>query len=146
MSNPTAKAECTAEEAYSWTDCRAIFASGSPFPAYESNGRRLVPGQGNNAYIFPGVGLGVVASRTRHVTDRMFAVAARTLAEQVKQSDLDKGRVYPSLKRIRQVSAHIAEAVAEVAFNDGLARVLRPDDLGALVRSFVWEPDYLSYV
>ncbi|MEZ4663683.1 MAG: malic enzyme-like NAD(P)-binding protein [Caldilineaceae bacterium] len=113
LSNPTSKSECTAEQAYAWTEGRAIFASGSPFDPVDFD-ETFVPGQGNNAYIFPGVGLGVIAAGGRSVTDEMFFVAAQTLAQQVTAQDLALGRVYPSLSRIREVSAHIAAAVAEV--------------------------------
>ena len=146
LSNPTSKAECSAEEAYTWSKGRAIYASGSPFPPFAYEGRTFVPGQGNNSYIFPGVGLGVVASEARRVTSRMFAQAARSLASQVLQSDLEMGRVYPSLKRIREVSAHIAAAVAEVAFQDGLARAERPARTLDLVTARMWEPRYERYV
>jgi malate dehydrogenase (oxaloacetate-decarboxylating)(NADP+) len=146
LSNPTSKSECSAEEAYRWSKGQAIFASGSPFPPCLLDGRTFVPGQGNNSYIFPGVGLGVVAARARHVTDRMFAAAARTLASLVLAEDLELGRIYPSLTRIREVSVRIGTAVAEVAFDDGLAAVPRPADVAALVRSVVWEPRYRSYV
>jgi malate dehydrogenase (oxaloacetate-decarboxylating)(NADP+) len=146
LSNPTSKAECSAEEAYTWSRGQAIYASGSPFPPCVVNGKTFVPGQGNNSYIFPGVGLGVVASRARHVTDRMFAVAARTLASLVTPEDLEMGRIYPSLKRIQEVSAHLGAAVAEVAFKDGLAGVERPADVMAMVRSTMWAPKYRSYV
>jgi malate dehydrogenase (oxaloacetate-decarboxylating)(NADP+) len=142
LSNPTSKSECSAEEAYRWSGGRAIFASGSPFPPCHLDGRTFVPGQGNNSYIFPGVGLGVVASRSRLVTDRMFSAAARTLASLVLPSDLELGRIYPSLTRIREVSAHIGAAVAEVAFRDGLAGVERPPDLLAMVKAAMWEPIY----
>jgi len=146
LSNPTSKSECSAEEAYGWSKGKAIFASGSPFPPCVLEGKTFVPGQGNNSYIFPGVGLGVVASRARHVTDRMFAAAARTLASLVLQSDLDMGRIYPALTRIREVSAHIGAAVAEVAFQDGLAGVKRPADVMAMVKAEMWEPRYRTYV
>jgi malate dehydrogenase (oxaloacetate-decarboxylating)(NADP+) len=146
LSNPTSKAECSAAEAYTWSKGRAIYASGSPFPPFVYDGRTFVPGQGNNSYIFPGVGLGVVACEAKRVTDRMFAQAAKSLAAQVLKSDLEMGRIYPSLTRIREVSAHIAAAVAEVAFKDGMARVERPADMLAMVKSKMWEPRYESYV
>ena len=146
LSNPTSKAECTAEEAYGWSQGRAIFASGSPFPAVTHAGRTFVPGQGNNAYIFPGVGLGVVASAAKRVTPRMFAEAAKALAAQTSEEDLDLGRVYPPLTRIREVSSHIAAAVAEVVFADGLAGVARPADMLAFVQSAMWTPRYRDYL
>ena len=145
LSNPTSKSECSAEEAYTWSDGKAIFASGSPFPPCVYNDKTFVPGQGNNAYVFPGIGLGAVACEAAHVTDRMFAQAARALAEQVLESDLDMGRIYPSLTRIREVSAHIGVAVAEVAFKDGLARIEKPADLLAHIRATQWEPRYATY-
>jgi malate dehydrogenase (oxaloacetate-decarboxylating)(NADP+) len=146
LSNPTSKSECSAEEAYRWSKGKAIFASGSPFPSCVVEGQTFVPGQGNNAYIFPGVGLGVVACRARRVTDRMFAAAARTLAALVLPQDLELGRIYPALTRIREVSARIGTAVAEVAFEDGLAGVPRPADVAALVKGEMWEPRYRTYV
>ncbi len=142
LSNPTSKSECTAEEAYGWSNGKAIYASGSPFPPCIVNGTTFVSGQGNNSYIFPGVGLGVVATEARHVTDLMFAAAARTLASLVLPADLEMGRIYPSLRRIREVSARIGAAVAEVAFNSGLAQVPRPDDLLKLVEASMWTPRY----
>ncbi len=146
LSNPTSRSECSAEDAYRWSGGRAIFASGSPFPPCHLDGRTFVPGQGNNAYIFPGVGLGVVACQARLVTDRMFSAAARTLASLVLPSDLELGRIYPSLTRIREVSAHIGAAVAEVAFQDGLAGVARPPDLLGMVQAAMWQPVYQEYV
>lgn len=146
LSNPTSKAECSAEEAYRWSKGQAIYASGSPFPPCVLDGRTHVPGQGNNAYVFPGVGLGVVAARARHVTDRMFSAAARTLASLVLEEDLALGRIYPALTRIREVSAHLGAAVAEVAFQDGLAGVARPEDVRALVEAEMWRPAYRSYL
>jgi malate dehydrogenase (oxaloacetate-decarboxylating)(NADP+) len=146
LSNPTSKAECSAEEAYIWTQGRAIYASGSPFPPVTYGGRVFIPGQGNNAYIFPGVGLGVLACEAKHVTNRMFSAAARALAEQVLPSDLELGRIYPSLKRIKEVSAHLAAAVVKVAYDEGVAGVPRPADLLEFVRSKMWTPVYRSYV
>jgi malate dehydrogenase (oxaloacetate-decarboxylating)(NADP+) len=145
LSNPTSKAECTAEEAYTWTKGRAIYASGSPFPPVVLNGKTYVPGQGNNAYVFPGIGLGVIACAAKHVTDRIFSQAARALAEMVLPSDLELGRMYPSLKRIHEVSAHIGAAVAKVAFKDGLARVEKPADVEKLVKDAMWMPVYQKY-
>jgi malate dehydrogenase (oxaloacetate-decarboxylating)(NADP+) len=146
LSNPTSKAECTAEQAYRWTDGRAIFASGSPFAPVTLAGRTHVPGQGNNSYVFPGVGLGVIASEATRVTDEMFFVAARALAGLVTDADLASGRIYPGLERIREVSEAIAVAVAEVAFARGLTSVLRPEDLHAHVRAQMYHPDYPEYV
>jgi malate dehydrogenase (oxaloacetate-decarboxylating)(NADP+) len=146
LSNPTSKSECTAAQAYNWSEGRAIFASGSPFPPVTVDGRRYIPGQGNNSYIFPGVGLGVTASESKRVTDEMFLAAANTLAEMVSDDDLKLGRVYPDLMRIREVSLAIATAVAEVAFRRGLTDMQRPDDLEEYIRSQMFVPRYEEYV
>jgi malate dehydrogenase (oxaloacetate-decarboxylating)(NADP+) len=106
----------------------------------------LVPAQGNNVYIFPGVGLGVIACGARHVTDEMFFVAAKALAAEVSEDDLEQGSVYPPLTRIREVSATIAAAVAEVAYHRDLATKSRPEDLSAYIRSLMYEPKYQSYI
>ncbi len=142
LSNPTSKAECTAEQAYTWTDGRAIYASGSPFGPVEYKGRTLVPGQGNNAYVFPGVGLGVVASGAKRVTDDMFLAAAQTLAQLTTRDDLAQGRIYPALTQIRRVSAAIATSVAQLARSHGLTPDDLPRDLAAHVRAQMYEPEY----
>jgi malate dehydrogenase (oxaloacetate-decarboxylating)(NADP+) len=146
LSNPTSKAECTAEQAYTWSGGRAIFASGSPFAPVEFNGQRHVPGQGNNIYIFPGVGLGALVSEAREVTDSMFLTAARTLANLVGPDDLAVGRVYPALTKVREVSLQIAIAVATAAFDAKLAQTRRPKDLEADIRKRMFEPVYRDYV
>ena len=146
LSNPTSKAECTAQQAYEWTGGRAIYASGSPFDPVTLEGKRYVPGQGNNAYIFPGVALGVIATGASRVTDEMFAAAAAALAHTVSKSDLDSGLIYPPLGKVRQVSADIAVAVARIAFERKLATLPEPKDLPAYIRSRMWEPKYEVYV
>jgi malate dehydrogenase (oxaloacetate-decarboxylating)(NADP+) len=146
LSNPTSKSECTAEQAYTWSDGRAIFASGSPFPAFTFNGQTFIPGQGNNSYIFPGVGLGAIASKARRITDEMFFVAAKALDNMVLAEDLEQGRIYPPLDKIREVSAVIGAAVAEVAYERGLTETERPADLLAFVKSQMYEPVYHDYV
>lgn len=142
LSNPTSKSECTAEQAYTWSDGRAIYASGSPFDPVTLDGQTFVPGQANNSYIFPGVGLGVVASQASIVTDEMFFVAAKTLAQQVTEADLATGATYPPLSKIREVSLAIATAVAEVAFERGLAGIARPRDLRAYIQAQMYVPEY----
>ena len=146
LSNPTPRSECTAKEAYVWTQGRAIFASGSPFEPFTLEGITYEPGQGNNAYIFPGVGLGVIACRAKHVTDEMFLAAAQTLAAEVTEDDFKRGSIYPPLGHIREISAKIATAVCEVAYEQGLAVNPRPNDLAAFIRSQMYEPNYRSYV
>jgi len=146
LSNPTSRAECTAEEAYKYTGGRAIFASGSPFAPVDFEGKTYIPSQGNNAYIFPGVGLGVIACEATRVIDEMFFAAAKVLAHEVSESDLEQGRIYPPLSKIRDVSFAIALAVAEVAYNRGLAGKPKPDDLEMDIRSQIYEPNYLSYI
>ncbi|MCU0804945.1 MAG: NAD-dependent malic enzyme [Burkholderiales bacterium] len=145
LSNPTSKSECTASEAYKATRGKAVFACGSPFDPVTVDGKTFVPRQGNNSYIFPGVGLGAIASGAKHVTDEMFLAAARALAASVTEPDLEQGSIYPALARVRDVSAHIAAAVAEVATARGLATKTLPKDLASHMRALMYEPRYVTY-
>jgi malate dehydrogenase (oxaloacetate-decarboxylating)(NADP+) len=145
LSNPTSKSECTAEQAYLWSGGRALFACGSPFEPVTLDGHVFVPRQGNNSYIFPGVGLGVIASGAGRVTDEMFLAAARTLAQETTQEDLDQGSLYPALSRIREVSARIGAAVAEVAYARKLTRQRRPAKPLAHVRAQMYDPTYSRF-
>jgi malate dehydrogenase (oxaloacetate-decarboxylating)(NADP+) len=145
LSNPTSQSECTAEEAYRYTDKRAVFASGSQFPPVVMDGQTFVPGQANNSYIFPGVGLGIIASEASRVTDEMFAAAAKALDEQVLEEDFMLGRIYPSLSRIREVSVNIALAVAKIVFARGLTAIPEPLDLLGLIKSKMYDPTYKEY-
>lgn len=142
LSNPTSKSECTAAEAYQYTDGRAIFASGSPFPPTILNGKTLAAGQANNVYVFPGVGLGVVISGARHVTETMFTAAAQVIGQMVTEEDLQIGRVFPTLSRIREVSINIAIAVCEIASREELATRPMPHDLRTHLREIVYDPTY----
>jgi len=141
-SNPTSRSECTAEEAYRWSRGKAIFASGSPFPPVEINGRELIPGQGNNVYIFPAMGMAVFVTEASRVTEEMFIVAAKAVAEQVSEENLAAGLIYPPQSQILGASLHVAERVAAYIFDQGLARVPRPSDIGAFIRERAYRPVY----
>jgi malate dehydrogenase (oxaloacetate-decarboxylating)(NADP+) len=142
LSNPTSKSECTAEQAYRYTDGRALFASGSPYGTVTLNDRTFVPRQANNSYVFPGIGLGAIVSGARRMTDEMFMSAALVLANLVTDSDLQQGSLYPALPRIREVSVRIAAEVMQVAYARGLAQGKAPTDSLEHVRSHVFEPRY----
>ncbi|GFQ05665.1 NADP-dependent malic enzyme chloroplastic [Phtheirospermum japonicum] len=128
LSNPTSQSECTAEEAYTWSEGRAIFASGSPFGPVEYKGKFYASGQANNAYIFPGLGLGLIISGAIRVPDDMLLAASEALAAQVSQENLDKGLIYPPFANIRKISAQIAARVAAKAYELGLATRLPPPE------------------
>lgn len=146
LSNPTSQSECTAEEAYTWSEGRAIFASGSPFAPVEYKGKVYASGQANNAYIFPGFGLGLIISGAIRVHDDMLLVASESLAEQVSQENFEKGLIYPPFSNIRKISAHIAAKVAAKAYELGLAtRLPEPKDLVAYAESCMYSPTYRSY-
>ncbi|GFP86734.1 NADP-dependent malic enzyme [Phtheirospermum japonicum] len=146
LSNPTSQSECTAEEAYTWTEGRAIFASGSPFDPVEFNGKTFVPGQANNAYVFPGLGFGLVISGAIRMHDDMLLAASEALAGQLTQEHYDKGMIYPPLSNIRKISAHIAANVAAKAYELGVATQLpQPADLFKYAESCMYTPSYRSY-
>ncbi len=146
LSNPTTKSECTAQQAYKWTKGKAIFASGSPFDPVRMRGKIFVPGQGNNMFIFPGVGLGASLCQAKKVTDAMFYKAAKTLADMVTEEELALRTVYPDLRKIRKISQTIAMAICEMAFDEGLARIERPANIKAFVKENMFVPEYPRYV
>jgi len=145
LSNPTKNSECTAEQAFRISQSKCIFASGSPFPPVTVGETVFHPSQGNNMYIFPGLGFGAWLCRSKEVSDGMIAVAAASLADQVSQDELDRGQIYPPLENIRDISAKIATAVIEQAFAEGHARIQRPKDILTTVQKNMYQPSYLDY-
>ena len=145
-SNPTSHSECTAEEAYQWSEGRAVFASGSPFPPVRWRDRTFVPGQGNNVYIFPAIGMAVYATRAKRITEEMFITAARAVAEQVTKAELDVGLIYPPQSEILKTELYAAQRVAEVIFQRDLARVAKPADIGAFIQSQTYKPEYPALI
>ena len=135
LSNPTDHAECTAEEALTWSKGRALYAAGVQFPPVRVGDKTYVTGQANNLYIFPAVGLAIYATRAKRVTDEMFITAAQAVADQVTQAELDAGLLYPPQTDILQTEVATAIRVCEVIFDRGLAGVERPKDIRAFVKS-----------
>jgi malate dehydrogenase (oxaloacetate-decarboxylating)(NADP+) len=142
LSNPTDHAECTAEEAYQWSEGRALFAAGVPFAPVTCNGKVFVPGQGNNLYVFPAVALAVYATQARRVPDELFIAAARGVAEQVTAAELDSGLLYPPQSNILDTEKHAAVTVAEAIFARGLAGVSKPGNMAAFIASHMYKPEY----
>merc|ERR1712088_602884 len=145
LSNPTSKAECTAEQAYIHSDGRAVFASGSPFPTYKGFGKTYEPGQGNNAYIFPGASLGVICAGIHHISDAVFLSAAEGLADLVGEEDIAVVRLYPHLTKVREISIKIAVKVASEAYREGLASTYpEPENIEEFIRAQLYDYNYTT--
>jgi malate dehydrogenase (oxaloacetate-decarboxylating) len=144
-SNPSTSSEARPADLYAWTDCRCLVATGSPFPNVDCGGRVFRVGQGNNVFIFPGLGLAAIAANARKVTDMMTKVASEALAAEVTSEERDAGLLFPSVSRLRAVSFAIAVAVAHQAIQDGVADVAH-DDVERLVREARWSHEYPDYV
>jgi len=142
LSNPTNKAECTAEQAYSWSKGKALFAAGVQFPDVELDGKTFKPGQANNFYIFPAVGLAAYVARPRRITDECFIVAAEATADQITPAMREKGMLFPNQSNILQTEITTATRVAEYMFDAGLAQVERPRDIRAWIESQLYRPEY----
>jgi malate dehydrogenase (oxaloacetate-decarboxylating)(NADP+) len=144
LSNPTDHAECTPEQAYTWSKGKAIYAAGVQFPPVRYDGQTLLPGQANNFYIFPAVGMAIFATQATRVTDEMFIEAARAVADQVPSELLKQGLLYPLQSNILDTEIQTAARVANLVFDSGLARVSRPTDTVAFIRQHVYKPEYTA--
>ena len=142
LSNPTEHAECTPEQAYSWSKGKAIYAAGVQFPPVHYNGQTFLPGQANNFWIFPAVSMAIYVAQARRVSDEMFIEAGQAVADQVPSQLLNQGLLYPLQANILETEIQTAAKVAKLVFDSGLARVTRPADMAALIRQHVYEPKY----
>ena len=142
LSNPTDHAECTPEQAYTWSKGKAIYAAGVQFPPVHYNGQTFLSGQANNFYIFPAIGMAIFATQASRVTDEMFIEAARAVADQVPSDLLKQGLLYPLQSNILETEIQTAAQVAKLVFDSGLARVDRPADMVAFIRDHVYKPEY----
>jgi malate dehydrogenase (oxaloacetate-decarboxylating)(NADP+) len=150
LSNPSAKSECNFEQAVKWTEGSVLFASGSPFPESEYKGKTYTPGQGNNMYIFPGLGLGTILVQATKVTDAMILTASESLASCVTEEEFSRGLLYPDVSRIRNVSLEIARDVMRTAQKDGVdgnkdLRSLNDEELMAFIKSKTYNPEDLKH-
>jgi malate dehydrogenase (oxaloacetate-decarboxylating)(NADP+) len=144
LSNPTDHAECTAEQAYTWSKGKVIYAAGVQFAPVHLNGQTFLPGQANNFYIFPAIGMAIFATQASRVTDEMFVEAARAVADQVPSALLNQGLIYPLQSNILETEIQTAARVAKLVFDSGLARVPRPADMVSFIREHVYEPEYAT--
>ena len=143
LSNPTEKAECTPEQAYTWSNGKAIYAAGVQFPPVQYRGQTFLPGQANNFYIFPAVGMAIFATQAKRVTDEMFIEAGRAVADQVPADLLKQGLLYPLQSNVLETEIQTAARVAKLVFDSGLAQVERPaGDMVSFIRRHVYEPEY----
>jgi malate dehydrogenase (oxaloacetate-decarboxylating)(NADP+) len=145
LSNPTDHAECTPEAAYEWSKGKALYAAGVQFPPVSYGGRTFLPGQANNFYIFPAVGMAIYATQPKRVTDEMFIEAAHALADQVTPAELEQGLLFPPQSNILETEIKVAARVAKVVFDSNLAGVPDPADCEAFIRSHIYKPEYRSF-
>jgi malate dehydrogenase (oxaloacetate-decarboxylating)(NADP+) len=144
LSNPTEHAESTPEQAYTWSNGKAIYAAGVQFEPVHYNGQTFLPGQANNFYIFPAVGMAIFATQAKRVTDEMFIEAGQAVADQVPTELLKQGLLYPLQSNILEIEIQTAARVAKLVFDSNLAGVPRPPDMVSFIRKHVYKPEYVN--